>query len=99
MEAGALTSGSVPSRDDTSLFYHQHDGAAPRMGEMHHASWNGESLTRRQADGPILHLDVEMSFDHVEEFVFILMLVPMEIAFEHAEADPGIVDCRECSIP
>ena len=43
-------------------------------------------------DGAVLDLDDEQAVDDVEEFVGIVMLVPVELALDDAEPDDRIVD-------
>ena len=61
--------------------------AAERAGAMHHAPWHHHPLARPQLDGSPLgladRLEVEqqqLSLDDVEELVFPVVLVPMELA-------------------
>ena len=42
-------------------------------------------------DGPILEIDQELAADDVEKLIFVLVLVPMVFAVDHAEAHDGFV--------
>jgi hypothetical protein len=49
---------------------------------VHHAFRHHEALPRGQIDGAILEIDQEVAFDDVEEFVVVVVLVPVVFALE-----------------
>jgi hypothetical protein len=57
---------------------------------MEHASWNGKSLARFQLYDPVFEVDVERSVYDIKEFVFFVVLVPVEFAANYAKTDPPL---------
>ena len=49
----------------------------------------------RQIEGAIFEIDQELATDDVEELVFLLVLVPMIFAVDHAEAHDRFVDLAQ----
>ena len=50
-------------------------------------------LLRTEHDGlPVLQVDVELAFEHEQELVGVVVLVPVELTLDHAEADHRVVD-------
>ena len=54
-----------------------------------------EPLARREFDRPILEVDEKLAFDHIEELVVLIVLVPVVFAFDHAEPHHGAIHLAE----
>lgn len=65
---------------------------------MEDALRNYEALARRQLNGAAFEVDQQRSFNNVEELIVVIMLVPLVFAFDHSEADYGIVYLTECLV-
>ncbi len=100
--AGTTRPGLTAGGLDGVGFDHEHDGAFRRAWAMHDAFGNDDSLSRREGDGArvvlcrrwvggVDEVDVELAFDNVKELVLLLVLVPVVVAFDDAEADDGVV--------
>ena len=46
---------------------------------MDHSSWDCKSLSRHEFDRLVFEVNHETAFYHIEEFVFFVMFVPMEL--------------------
>jgi len=44
---------------------------------------------------PILRVDQQLSVEHEEELVGVVVLVPVELAFDDAEPDDSVIDRRQ----
>ncbi len=64
---------------------------------MHHAPRDAEPLPRCEFDCPtfFLEVDQETPFHHVEELVFLVVVVPVELALHDAEPHHAIVYAAE----
>ena len=73
---------------------------------MHDAFGNDDSLARAEVDGArvvfcgggvlrIDEIDEQTAFDDVEELVLLLMVVPVIVSLDDAEANDGIVHVAE----
>ena len=63
----------------------------PCCGPVLDAFWDDDEFAGGDGDGLIAELHVETAGDHQEHFVFIIMFVPDEIAFEFDEFDVLII--------
>jgi hypothetical protein len=54
-----------------------------------------EGLAGRQSHGSVLQVDQELAFDNVEEFVVMMVLVPVVFALNDGDADDGFIDFAE----
>jgi hypothetical protein len=52
---------------------------------MQQSSRNHHSLSRSQADGPILQLNEQLPLHDVEEFVVRIVFMPVILALDHAQ--------------
>jgi len=52
-------------------------------GPVTNSLWNDEALSRRKFDRLIFEIDQQFSFDHVEKFVIVGVLVPVILTFYH----------------
>lgn len=58
---------------------------------MHHAFRDGKSLPRCQLDRPAFQVNHEPALDHIEEFVFIVVLVPVEFSLLDAQSHDRVI--------
>ena len=65
---------------------------------MHHAARDRNSLARRQLDRPVLEVHDEPALHEEEELILVVVLVPVELAFQDAEANDRVVDAGECLV-
>src|SRR5258708_37261481 len=73
--------------DNPGIFDHQDDRSFGGTRTMEHTFGNEESLSRREVDRAALQIDQEPAFDRIEKFVVIVVLVPMVLALDNANAD------------
>src|SRR5919108_6348441 len=59
------------------------------------ALWDHGELARSKLDGATSQLDPKASFDHIEELVFMLVVVPDEIALELDGFDVEVIDLAD----
>src|SRR5437867_3526270 len=76
--------------NDSRSLDHQNYGSLRRASPVPHTSGNRECLPRVQLNRPVLQVDQELSLDHVEEFIFLFVLMPMELALDNAQTDHAI---------
>jgi len=62
---------------------------------MHHAFRDRKALPWPQFDSPAFQVDLEAPLDDVEELVFLVVLVPVELALEDAEPDDAVIHPAE----
>jgi hypothetical protein len=58
---------------------------------MQDAFGNNDALAGREVEAAILEVDQEPAADHIEEFVFVLVFMPMIFALDHAETHDRFV--------
>jgi len=57
------------------------------------------ALMRGQDDGFVLKLDIQCAIDYEEEFILVVVLVPMELAFvENAKPYYAVIDLAERTV-
>ena len=54
---------------------------------MHDAFWDDEPLMRLKIDRPIFQVDDEVTLQHKEELIVVVVFVPMILALHNAEAN------------
>lgn len=59
---------------------------------MQYAFGNNESLSGFKLYGPAFEVDQELAFDHIKEFIVVVMFVPMIFSLDHADPDNRSVD-------
>jgi len=64
---------------------------------VHGAAWHAASLVRADGDRALvwLQIDRQLALDDEEELVLVVVLVPVEVALDDAQADHGVVDRDE----
>jgi hypothetical protein len=58
---------------------------------MHHAFRNYDGFARGQVEATILEIDKQLAADHVEELIFVVVLMPMIFAVDNSEPDDRLV--------
>src|SRR5436190_4733678 len=95
-DPGTPSYGLVAGRADAGRFDHDDRGPPRRTGAMHDAPRHRAGLVRAERDRLAAgDVDQQLAVDDEEELVLVVVLVPMELAVDHAEADRGIVDASE----
>ena len=59
---------------------------------MQHAFGNDKSLSGREVDRSTFQINQQPTFDNIEKFVVISVLVPMILALDHPDADDRRID-------
>ena len=62
---------------------------------MDYSAWNGETLLGYEFDGSVFEVDEEAAVDDVEEFVFVIVFVPVKFALHDAEPDDAVIHLAE----
>src|SRR5580692_5685311 len=62
---------------------------------MNHSTRHREPLLGHQLDGAVFEVDEEAAVDDVEEFVFVIVFVPVKFALHDAEADDAVIHLAE----
>jgi hypothetical protein len=81
----------VPGRHDTGIFHHENDGAFRRPRTMKHTLRNNKALPRVKFDRPSLQVDQKAAFENEEEFIVVVVFVPVIFALHHAKSNHRIV--------
>jgi len=58
---------------------------------MNHSARDGETLLGHWLDGAAFEVDEEAAIDNVEEFVFVIVFVPVKFALHNAEANYAVI--------
>ena len=58
---------------------------------MHYAFRNHYRFSRRKIDAALFQIDQQLAADDVEEFIFVVVLVPMIFAMNDSEPDDRLV--------
>src|SRR5262249_32888362 len=66
-----------------------------RARAVHDAPWHDEALERLELDRAVLEVDEEAALEHEEELVVLVVLVPVVLTLEDAEADDRVVHLAE----
>ena len=66
-----------------------------RACAMNHSARDGETLLGHWLDGAAFEVDEEAAIDNVEEFVFVIVFVPMKFALHDAEANYAVIHAAE----
>jgi len=59
---------------------------------MYHPPRNNKPLPRGKRDGLVFQIDQELSLDYIEEFIVLIMFVPVVSSLNHTEPNNGVVD-------
>ena len=62
---------------------------------MNHSARDCETLLGHELDGAVFEVDQEAAVDDVEEFVFVIVFVPVKFALHDAEADHAVIHSAE----
>jgi len=76
---------SVPCRGYGASFDHQHDRTLWSSRSVNYSLWHCETLLWGQFHRSILQIDEQPTFNDVEEFILVVMLVPVKLAFDDAK--------------
>ncbi len=68
-------------------------------GPVHHPFGDGGSLIGPEFYRAVFEVYEEATFENEEEFVVIVVLVPVKFAFDDADAYHAVVDLCECLVP
>ena len=85
----------VSGGDDARVLDHEDHGSLRSTGAVEHALGNNKTLTGREFDRSAFQINEQLAFDDVKEFVIIVMLVPVILAFDDSKTDDGIVYLAE----
>src|SRR5438445_380871 len=83
--------GSVARRDDPRALDHKNHAPLGGPRPMHHALRDRKPLSRCELDGPAFEINHETPLHDIEELVFLVVLVPVELALQHAEPHDAVV--------
>src|SRR5437016_4128745 len=90
LRSGAPCSG-VASRHDRGRLDHQDDALLRRARAMHNAPRNDEALIGQKLNRSTFEVDDELSTQHEEELIVVVVFVPMVLALHHAKAHHRVV--------
>ena len=83
---------------DAGAFEHQDHRSTWRPRPVSDSARDEGALVGRQAQRLVLEVDEELAGDYVEELVLVVVLMPVELALEDADAQQAIVDSAEGAI-
>lgn len=87
--------GSVAGGHDAGSLDHENHSPLRSARPVHHPFRNGEPLPRPELDRPALQVDHQTALHHVEELVFPIVLVPVELSLHDAEPYDAVVHTAE----
>ena len=76
----------------TCTFEHEHDRLFRCSRAMLYAMWNCEPLVWFEFDCLVFKIDEEFTGDNIEEYVFIVVIMPMKFALHDTNPYDAIVD-------
>src|SRR5215216_2097533 len=85
------TNGLSPSRLYGTCLHHQHDSFLWRSGTMQKTFGNGYTLIGIQFDCLVFKVNLQLSFEHKEEFIVMIVLVPMIFAFYNSNSNNAVI--------
>jgi len=59
---------------------------------MQYAFGDDESLSEAKPNGPPFQIDSQLAFEHIKEFVIVVVLVPMVLTLDHTDPNNRCVD-------
>ena len=62
---------------------------------MEHTLGHGESLLWIQLNHAAFQINDKLALDDVEKLIFVIVLVPMELALQDAQTDNAVVDLTQ----
>ncbi len=62
---------------------------------MQYTFGNDESFSRLKLYAPAFQVDDQPAVDHIEEFILVIMFVPMIFALDHTDPHHGRIDLAE----
>src|SRR5206468_3077768 len=77
----------VPGRHDTGIFHHENDGAFRRSRTVKHTLRHDKTLPRVKLDGAALQVDQKVALENEEEFIVIVVFVPVIFALHYAQSN------------
>lgn len=89
----------ISGRNDTTRLDHQHHRLLWRAGPMHHAFCDCRALSRAEIERPAFQINEQSSGYDKEEFVVVVVLMPVKLALHNAEPNDAVVNLRESLIP
>src|SRR5208282_5528680 len=82
--AATRRSDSVSGRNDAGVFHHENHGSLESAGAVEDSLGNNEALPGAKGYRSILEIDEELAFQHVEEFVVLVVFMPVVFPEENA---------------
>ena len=89
---------SVPPGLDPRPLDHQAHSLHLGTGPVEHAPGYGPPLLGAQLHRALLQVQQQPALQHEEELVLLVVLVPVELSQEDAQADDGVVDLAEVEV-
>ncbi len=89
---------SIASRLDPGSFDHENHGSLRGPCPMHYTFRDCKSLPRCKLDRPVFQINDETPLHHIEELVFLIVLVPVELSLHDAEPDDAIIHLAKCLV-
>jgi hypothetical protein len=65
---------------------------------MHNPFWNNKTLAWQKLNGATFEVDDELSTQHEEELIIIVVLVPMVFPLHYAQANHRVIYLAKCLI-
>ena len=96
---GESLRGLVTGGHHALFFDHQHCATFGGAGAMFDAARHGVTLVLIECDGSlairVAHVDEQLAFEHAEQLVLFVVVMPVKFAFKQAQTHDRIVDGRE----
>ena len=73
---------SVSCGNDPRILKHQDNRPLRRPRPVNDSFRDNETLARSEFDQTIFQINEQLTFDHVEEFVIVVLLMPVILAFD-----------------
>src|SRR5690242_6110439 len=88
----------VASRYDPGPLDHENHGSLWSPRPMQHTFWDAKPLSRCELDRSALQLDHKTALNHIEELVFVVVLVPVELSLHDAEPHDTVIHSAQCLV-
>jgi hypothetical protein len=82
----------VPRWHDAGVFHHKNNGALEGTRPVQYVFGDDKSLSGAKPNCPPFQIDSQLAFEHIKEFVIVVVLVPMVLTLDHTDPDNRCVD-------
>src|SRR6266850_605745 len=98
LEASVGLRSLVASRYDPGPLNHENHGSLWSPRPMQHTFWDRKRLPRRELDRSAIQLNHKTALHHIEELVFVVVLMPVKLSLHDAEPHDTVIHSAQCLV-